>query len=434
MIPMTKLPKRRNLYSEREESKMKNFKTILKFELDNYFKSKSYVICTLLICLVSAICMFIPRITESFKDDDKSGEVSTDADESDDLTKMAIYDPNGIGDMDMLAEFFADTEFTVCQSQDEVAELVSSEKAKAGFVINTLTDFDYYVYNKSVYDENANTFTEYMSMLVKLDYCAKNNLDVEEYLSVEYAQITANENILGKDSISNYGYCYALIVIVFMLIIMYGTTIASGITNEKSNRSIEILVTSTSSTALLFGKVFAGAIASIFQVGIIAASALGSYQYNKEYWGDVMAMFFDIPTSVIVTFAIFGIGGYLIYAFFYGALGALVSKSEDLNKTAGTDQMFVMLVYMITLIQLTNIDGTVMKVCSFIPFSSYSAMFARVAMGSVETWEIVVSAVILYVSVVIMGFIGGKIFRNSTLRYGNPIKLSNALKGLKKKD
>ncbi|MBQ8913065.1 MAG: ABC transporter permease, partial [Lachnospiraceae bacterium] len=104
----------------------------------------------------------------------------------------------------------------------------------------------------------------------------------------------------------------------------------------------------------------------------------------------------------------------------------------DLNKTAGTAQMVIMIVYFVVLINLTNVDGIIIKVCSFLPISSYSAMFARVAMGSVATWEIVLSAVILYASVILVGFIGGKIFRNSTLRYGNPIKISNALKGLRK--
>ena len=96
--------------------------------------------------------------------------------------------------------------------------------------------------------------------------------------------------------------------------------------------------------------------------------------------------------------------------------------------------MIIMLVYFVVLFQLTNVDGIAMKICSYLPFSSYSAMFARVAMGNVATWEVVVSAVILYVSVVLMGVIGGKIFRSSTLRYGNPIKLTTALKGLRKKD
>ena len=136
---------------------------------------------------------------------------------------------------------------------------------------------------------------------------------------------------------------------------------------------------------------------------------------------------------MLITFAVFGIGGFLFYAFLYGALGALVSKIEDLNKSAGTAQMVVMIVYMVVLLQLTNVDGIVIKVCSFLPISSYSAMFARVAMGNVAMWEVVLSAVILYISVVGMGFLGGKIFRSSTLRYGNPIKLSSAIKSIKEK-
>ena len=124
----------------------------------------------------------------------------------------------------------------------------------------------------------------------------------------------------------------------------------------------------------------------------------------------------------------------VFYAFLYGALGALVSKIEDLNKSAGSAQMIIMIVYFVVLLQLDKVDGVPMKVCSFLPFSSYSAMFARVAMGHVQTWEIIVSAVILYISVAIMGVIGGKIFRSSTLRYGNPIKLTTAIKNLRKKD
>ena len=127
-----------------------------------------------------------------------------------------------------------------------------------------------------------------------------------------------------------------------------------------------------------------------------------------------------------------GLGGFLFYAFMYGALGALVSKIEDLNKSAGTAQMIVMIVYFVVLMNLTNVDGLVIRICSYLPISSYSAMFARVAMGDVATWEVVISAIILYISVIGMGVLGGKIFRNSTLRYGNPIRLSRALKELKR--
>lgn len=412
---------------------MKSFKTIFKFELDNYFKSKSYMILTIVIALIAGTLMFVPRIIDSIKGDSEDKEVESEVNEED-LRNIAIYDPDGLGDMEILAGYFTDAKFTEVSSEDEVKSLVEKEEAEAGFVIKSITEFDFYVFNKSMDNYDMETFTEYMHMVVKMDYCERNGLDLDEYLEVEYAQINANENILGKDGMQNYWYCYILVIVVFMIIIAYGTTIASGITNEKSNRSIEILVTSTSTTALLFGKVLAGVVAAVFQFGLIAVSLLGSYQLNEEYLPAAMGMFLDIPSEVLVTFAIFGVGGFIFYAFMYGALGALVSKIEDLNKTAGSAQMIIMIVYMVTMFGIMEPDSILMKVCSYLPISSYSAMFARVAMGSVAMWEIVLSAVILYVSVVGMGILGGKIFRNSTLRYGNPIKLSNALKSIRKND
>lgn len=410
---------------------MKQFKTILKFELDNYFKSKSYIISTIIICILAAGIMFAPRIKDAFKSGSSSSS-SSNEENIEDLTKYAIYDATGIAEEESLKDMFADIHFVFCDSADQVKEMVKSEEAKKGFIVNSLTSFDYVVFNNSMMDQTGYDFKEYMALLNKMDYCRENNLNIDEFLAMEYQEIEMNEEILGKDSASNYWYCYALVIIIFMLIVMYGMTIASSVTNEKSNRSIEILVTSTSSTAILFGKVIAGAIATIFQVGLIGGSLIGSYQFNKAYWSSTFQAIFDIPSNVLVTFAIFGIGGFLVYAFMYGALGALVSKIEDLNKTAGTAQMIVTLVYVVSLINLMNVDGVIIKVLSFLPISSYSAMFARVAMGNVAVWEVVVSAVILYATVILVGIIGGKIFRSSTLRYGNPIKLSNALKGIKK--
>lgn len=422
---------------------MKQFFTILKFELDNYFKSKSYVISTILIAVLAAGIMFVPRVKDAITGDRKDTTVEDSAsreetDDSEEQDVYGVYDPDGIltidADGSAWDSMVAGIELVSYDSEDALKKAVEEEKAVAGFAVRSLSDYDYYVYNKSMDDADADIFDSYLGMLVKMDYCEKHDLDLDEFMEASYKEITHGEYVLGKDSTQNFWYCYVLVILIFMLIIMYGMSIASSVTNEKSNRSIEILVTSTDSTSLLFGKVFAGAVATVFQVGIIAACLLGSYQYNKDFWNIDLGMFLDIPANVLVVFAIFGIGGFLFYAFIYGALGALVSKIEDLNKSAGSAQMIIMIVYFVVLFQLNNVDGIAMKVCSFLPFSSYSAMFARVAMGHVQTWEVVVSAVILYISVVLMGVIGGKIFRSSTLRYGNPIKLTTAIKNLRRKD
>lgn len=406
---------------------MKKLWHVYCFEMGNYFKSKSYVLSTILICVLAIAAITIPSLLSSDDSEGGSEESSAIAE------TIAICDPEGIISDEMLLSY-GKTDIKRLENEKDVKDAVTSEEAEVGFVILSVSEFDYYVYNKSIYDETGEVFRGLMSTAAKMKYCEDNQIDYNELVQLDGENIVCHEKVLGKDSEDNYWYSYILVILVFMVIVMYGMMIATSVANEKSNRTVEILVTSTSSTSLLFGKVFAGATAILFQLGLIFSSLLGAYQINKDGLGGMLDMFLNIPAGVLVAFAVFGIGGFLIYAFMYGALGALVSKIEDLNKSAGTAQMIVMLVYFLVLFQMQEPDGIVMKVLSFLPISSYSAMFIRIAMGTVSTWEIVIAAVLLYASVVGMGFAAAKIFRNSTLRYGNPIKLTNAIKGLRSKE
>ena len=169
-------------------------------------------------------------------------------------------------------------------------------------------------------------------------------------------------------------------------------------------------------------------------MGVVLGAVLLAYQFNREQWGGMLDMFLYIPAPVIVSFGLFGLGGYLFYAFLYGAMGALVSKTEDISKSVSGLLVVVMGVYFFSLLQLMNIDGPVIRILSFLPISSYSTMFARIAMGTVAPWEPVVSFLILAASIVGTGILGAKLYRMGTLRYGNPIKIGRALKDLRKSD
>ena len=93
--------------------------------------------------------------------------------------------------------------------------------------------------------------------------------------------------------------------------------------------------------------------------------------------------------------------------------------------------MIFVVAFILVLVNLSNVDGLLMKVGSYIPFTSCMAMLARISMGGVAVWEIIVSAAILAVSCLAVGWLAAKIFRFGTLMYGNPIKLSKAIKQLK---
>ncbi len=410
---------------------------VLKYELKEYFSNKVFIGLTIFLAVLGAGSLFLPRFVDMsgftgvkiVGGQEEPGEQTPE-----DEKQLFLYaDQAGIVKEDILRQMFPDARWQKAEP-DAVRASVEAQEAEAGFVVTGKTQYQYYVFNKSMTDSNNALFEQAMKLFYRIDYCDSAGWNLDEVAAMYDVPITVEEQVLNKDSGSNYWYCYVLVIIVFMLIVYYGQMIAVSVTNEKSNRAIEVLVTSTSPNSLLFGKVVAGAIGGVFQMGVLLGAILLSYQVNREQWGGMLDMFLHIPAEVIWSFAFFGLGGYLFYAFLYGAMGALVSKTEDVSKSASGLMVVVMIVYFFSLLQLTNVDGIAIKVLSFLPVSSYSTMFARIAMGTVAVWEIIVSFLILALSIFGAGILGAKLYRMGTLRYGNPIKLSSALKDLKKSE
>lgn len=416
---------------------MKKFGIVLRYELKEYLNNKVFMVLTLLLAALGAGALFLPRFVDmsGFTGVETVQGSSEGKDEAEEDQELLVYlDQAGVVRQEILEEMFPDTRWRAEADEDSVRSAVESQEAGAGFVVKGAAEYEYYVFNKTMTDNRPAVFEQALKLFYRMDYCAREGWDLEEVGRMYDVPVTATETVLNKDSGSNYWYCYFLVVIVFMLIVYYGQMIAVSITNEKSNRAIEVLVTSTSTNSLLFGKVIAGAIGGVFQMGVVMGAILLSYQVNREQWGGMLDMFLHIPAEVLLAFAFFGLGGYLFYGFLYGAMGALVSKTEDVSKSVSGLMVVIMVVYFFSLLQLTNVDGSVIKVLSFLPVSSYSTMFARIAMGTVAVWEIVVSFLILVLSILGTGILGAKIYRMGTLRYGNPIKLSLALKSLKKSE
>lgn len=414
---------------------MKQFLTVLQFELGNYFKKKSFVISTLIIAVVMVVVLSLPNFIDmSFIIPEKEGNESKveEVVKEEDKTNFAIYDEkNVISNKESLKAYFPNSNWKVVKTQGELNKLVESEDVKAGFNVKSLTEYDYVVQNTKFSDDNKFIFDELLKKEYREKQITSEGMDFAKVDTIYNAPINSNVEILGKDSANNYFYAYVLIFVIYMMILMYGQLIAMGVTAEKSNRAIEVLVTSTSTNSLIFGKVVAGAIASIAQVGVIMSSALIGYKVNSEVWNGMLDNVFKIPSELIATFAIFGILGYLFYAFLFGALGALVSKTEEISTSVGPVMMVFVAVFLLSMYGLSNGDSPVIKVCSYIPFASPMTMIVRVAMGSVTSMEFIISALILIVSTVLAGMGGAKIYRMATLMYGNPIKLKNALKLLK---
>ena len=418
---------------------MKQFLTVLKFELNNYLKNKGFMITTLVLALVIAAVVIVPTfIPGLLGEESKEAESGTseenvidsedDKEDAEEVYGICIKKDASSVNLEMISTVFP-ADWRIYDSEKEIKNAVEAGEVEAGFVMETPTDVTYVVNDLSMYDYLGDMFSQTLSECYKNQYLMEKGLTAEEITESQSFYVNVEEEVLGKDSGKNYWYTYVLVFVVYFLIIFYGQMIATSVTTEKSNRAIEILVTSVNSNSLICGKVLAGAISGVLQAGIILGSGFISYGFVKEAWGGLLDFLFDIPTNVLVIYAVFAVLSYLLYAFIFGMLGALVSKTEDISKSSSPVLMIYIVSFMIAIFGMTsNSNSIVMKVASYIPFTSGNTMFVRVAMGSVPVWEVTISAVLLAVSCVIAGVLAAKIFRFGTLHYGNPIKFKTALK------
>ena len=421
---------------------MKQFLTVLKFELGNYFRNKSFMVTTIIIALLAIAFVSIPPMIPGLLDGLSSGSATSAESESSDAETAqdgeadvyAICDPEGYLAQESLTSFAPNVTWKSYSSADQVRDAVNAGEAERGFILDSLTSYTYVVQNNEMYDQTQSSFDELMTSNFEYRYLEEKGLSADEISQFQHSSITSQTEILGKDSARNYWYTYILIFVLYFLILFYGQMIAVSVTTEKSNRAIEILVTSVSPTSLIFGKVIAGAISGVVQIGIILGSAFGTYSIFREDWGHALDFLFHVPGPVWATYAVFGLLGYLLYAFVYGTLGALVSKTEDISKSSSFITLLYVVSFLVSIFGMNASDSALIKIASYIPFTSSNAMLVRVAMGSVAIWEIVISFVILLVSCGIIGVLAAKIFRFGTLMYGNPIKFTTAIKKIRQQN
>ena len=161
-----------------------------------------------------------------------------------------------------------------------------------------------------------------------------------------------------------------------------------------------------------------------------------SFVGMTEYWGDnqIIASIFDMPGQLFGFMLIFFVLGFFIYAFMFGAVGSTASKLEDINTSVMPITMLFIVGFFIVMFSMTggNVDTALMKVCSYIPFTSPMAMFTRIAMTSVPFYEIAISIAILIASVIGVGVISAKIYRVGVLLYGTTPKVADIIKAVRK--
>ena len=412
---------------------MKQFGKIFEFELKYYLKNKVFVGVTIFLVLAIAVVMFFPRIMSILETED------TDTETKPDEYSVMLIKSDRPEHSEMVRESFAATfmDYDV-QVTDEAVEVIKEKivagDAECAFVMTDATAYTYYVNNLSIYDMNTAIASEVLQKVYQMNALLESGMSPEEAGAVMTIQIESSVENLGVDQAQNYWYTYIMIFALYMVILLYGQMVATNVATEKSSRAMEVLITSAKPVSMMFGKVLASCLAGFLQIVAIFGSAILFYGMNKDYWGDnpIIASIFDMPAQLFGFMLIFFVLGFLIYAFMFGAVGSTASKLEDINTSVMPITMLFVVGFMVVMISFAtgDVDNVLMKVCSFMPFTSSMAMFTRIAMSTVPWYEILISIMILVGSVVGVGVISAKIYRVGVLLYGTTPKIGAIIKSV----
>ena len=401
---------------------MRQFRTILGFELQNYFKNKVFVSVTIIIMLAVAGVMFYPRVASFFAHGNEAGRgdqpimlVATDSSELPASTTEAVF-----------RRSFPRYQIKITTDRvEQVKEQVKSGKAKYALVLGD-TSYTYYVNGLAMADSNVATANSVVKDLYQLKMLRRHGLSAEQAGQVMTVQIKPNVQNLGKDQTKNFYSAFIMIYALYIAVMTYGQMVATNVASEKSSRAMELLTTSASPVAMMFGKIIASCLAGLTQLVGIFGSAFLFYNLNRSSWqgNQMINSIFNIPPDLLLYMILFFLLGFFIYGMMYGAVGSLVSKPEDIGSVAMPIILVFVIGFAVVMSSIEDPNNAIgMKICSFVPFTSSMAMFARIAMGSVSTGEIALSIAILVVSTVLIGILAAKIYRAGVLMYGTRPKL-----------
>ena len=251
-----------------------------------------------------------------------------------------------------------------------------------------------------------------------------------------------------------------LAVLIYVFIMLFGGQVMQGVTEEKSSRIVEVIVSSVKPFQLMMGKIIGVSLVALTQfvmwimlTGIIYvgfSAAMGITHPEAISQGTVMAQEISSTNimdneavqdvlnivhsidfgTIIVSFIVFFLLGYLLYATMFAAIGSLVENNTD-SQQFTLPVTVPLIIAMISAIYIVNDpDGSLAVWLSMIPLTSPVVMMVRIPFG-IPIWQVVVSALILAGSFVGMTWVAAKIYRTGILMYGKKPTYKEIFKWLK---
>ena len=428
---------------------MHNIFLILKHEYLTRVSKKSFIIMTLLGPVL--IGLFYGSIAA----------ISYSQLNQTDSKRVGIYDPANV----LKGQISSSEDFEFYFTKENSSALKEVDEGKTDYLIDiSESSMD----SMTVTAKNSLSLTDKQNLreILSNQYfnheLANRGLSIEMIDSLKHKIVISDQLLNGQNSAteikSGIGYIGAFIIYLF--IFMYGVMIMRGVTEEKNNRIVEIIVSAVKPFQLMMGKILGVALVGLTQfvawivlsgllltvLGIaFGASAIDQNSIQEAQtqlskvdtgaMGQIMAQLQSLDfTKLIVGFVLFFFGGFLLYSSLFAAIGSAVDSDTETQQfmfPVSMPLIFGLVIAQIAVIKDPNSSLAVWS--SMIPFTSPVVMMVRLPFD-VSWTEMLTSAVILYGSFIVVVWFAAKIYRIGILSYGQKASYKQMFKWLMMKD
>ena len=441
---------------------MSKISLIIEREYLTRVQKKSFILMTILSPIVMVALIFAPIWLAQLS--------------SDEVRQIAIIDQTGL--YKNIYENSEEYQFTYTQGILNPAEMRAEESQPYAYVIikdNLLNNpKGMTIYSqKQITNSCESMITSQMEEFLKNEKLLSYNIpnikqiiddsDINLHVDTIRLEEDGAETQTSSEMVMVIG--MAMTLIIYMFLMLYGGQVMSSVMQEKTNRIVEVMVSSVKPFELMIGKITSIGLVGLTQLGIwilfiigifLSVGAIFSFSGGMDTANienmtavagsmngvdaaqltgkmgamqEIQNMLGSINlTQLLICFVLFFIGGYILYASLFAAIGSAVDNESD------TQQFMVPITFALYagIFSAENPDGPLAMWCSMIPFTSPIVMMVRIPFG-VSTWELIVSMIILYGSAIGLAWVAGRIYRVGILMYGKKPSYKEMIKWIRYK-
>lgn len=426
---------------------------IIQREFLKRVRTKGFIILTITMPFIMAALVFVPLWLSSIENDEQQ--------------KVAVIDPTGV-----YAKALKASKSFAFSAQPVITEKMRSEDSPYDAVVAISGDLV----------KNNGKVTIYSHKEIPgnmLDYIQSKLNETVQKQKLEATGIAGLDKIIddvqrdmnmktvkwSKEGDEQASSTYVAIIVggiftllIYIFVITYGGMVMQSVIEEKTNRIMELLVSSVKPFQLMMGKIIGVMLVGIAQMALwgvilsiimtVASVGFGVSQAQSIAAGqpmpsptmnmsqdtqELLTAIVNLPYAEIgLMFIIMFVGGYLLYSSFFAATGASINEQEDANQFVVPITMITLFGLYAAMYSIENTDGPLAFWASLFPLTSPIVMMIRIPFG-VPLWQELLSIALLYASAFLMIWIGGKIYRVGILMYGKKPSIKEIIKWMRYK-